>query len=210
MPTSNAGPDGRIDLNTPLPGSQRVFLERAGLRVPQREIQLSPGEPPIRLYDASGPLGTDARRGLPRLRESWTAPRRAAGGNVTQMHYARRGEITEEMRFVALREKMSPEFVRDEIAAGRAILPANVNHPELEPMIIGKNFLVKVNANIGNSATTSSIDEEVEKLRWALRWGTDTIMDLSTGEQISETREWILRNSPVPVGTVPILSLIHI
>ena len=120
------------------------------------------------------------------------------------MHYARKGEITEEMRFVAVREKMTPEFVRDEVAAGRAIIPANINHPELEPMIIGRNFLVKVNANIGNSATTSvTIEEEVEKLHWAVHWGADTVMDLSTGKDIHETREFILRNSPVPIGTVP-------
>ncbi len=132
-------------------------------------------------------------------------PRRArAGANVTQMHYARRGEITREMEFVALREAVEPEFVRSELARGRAILPSNVNHPESEPMIIGRNFLVKINANIGNSAVSSSIDEEVEKMTWATRWGADTVMDLSTGKNIHETREWILRNSPVPIGTVPI------
>ncbi len=165
-------------------------------------------------------------------------PRRAKpGSNVTQMHYARRGEITPEMEFVALREnqgrellaeKLGPsaasilrrhpgqafgaripervtaEFVRDEVAAGRAIIPANINHPESEPMIIGRNFLVKINANIGNSAVVSSLDEEVEKMVWAIRWGADTVMDLSTGRHIHETREWILRNSPVPIGTVPI------
>ncbi len=132
-------------------------------------------------------------------------PRRAkTGANVTQMHYARRGEITREMEFVALREGVEPEFVRSEIARGRAIIPANVNHPESEPMIIGRNFLVKINANIGNSAVTSSIDEEVEKMTWATQWGADTVMDLSTGKNIHETREWILRNSPVPIGTVPI------
>jgi phosphomethylpyrimidine synthase len=133
------------------------------------------------------------------------APRRAVDGScVTQLHYARRGAITEEMAFVAAREGCSPEHVRDEIAAGRAILPANVNHPESEPMVIGRNFLVKVNANIGNSAVTSSIGEEVEKLRWATQWGADTVMDLSTGPDIHTTREWIIRNSPVPIGTVPI------
>ncbi len=159
-------------------------------------------------------------------------PRRAkAGANVTQLHYARRGIVTPEMEFVAIRENMgrsrlreeiiadqhpgrsfgaylpeniTPEFVRKEIAAGRAIIPNNINHPESEPMIIGRNFLVKVNANIGNSAVTSSIEEEVEKLTWATRWGADTVMDLSTGKHIHETREWILRNSPVPIGTVPI------
>ncbi|WP_325175847.1 phosphomethylpyrimidine synthase ThiC [Paenibacillus profundus] len=127
-----------------------------------------------------------------------------SGGNVTQMHYARRGIITPEMEFAAIREGVSPELVRDEIARGRAILPANINHPECEPMLIGSKFHVKINANIGNSAVASSIDEEVEKMTWAIRWGADTIMDLSTGKNIHTTREWIIRNSPVPVGTVPI------
>ncbi|WP_180217784.1 phosphomethylpyrimidine synthase ThiC [Streptomyces albus subsp. chlorinus] len=132
-------------------------------------------------------------------------PRRGRdGASVTQLAYAKRGEITPEMEFVALRENLSAEFVRDEIAAGRAVLPANVNHPETEPMVIGKNFLVKVNANIGNSAVTSSIEEEVEKMTWATRWGADTVMDLSTGRNIHTTREWVLRNSPVPIGTVPL------
>ncbi|MFG3254034.1 phosphomethylpyrimidine synthase ThiC [Streptomyces sp. NPDC048172] len=132
-------------------------------------------------------------------------PRRAReGGAVTQLAYAKRGEITPEMEYVAVRENLAPEFVRDEILAGRAVLPANVNHPETEPMIIGKNFLVKVNANIGNSAVTSSIEEEVEKMTWATRWGADTVMDLSTGRNIHTTREWVLRNSPVPIGTVPL------
>jgi phosphomethylpyrimidine synthase len=126
------------------------------------------------------------------------------GRTVTQMHYARRGEITPEMRFVALREGCDVELVREEVAAGRAIIPANVNHPEAEPMIIGPRFLVKINANIGNSAVTSSIAEEVSKLEWATRWGADTVMDLSTGDDIHTTREWILRNAPVPIGTVPI------
>ncbi len=149
------------------------------------------------------------------------------GHNVTQLHYARRGIVTPEMEFVAIRENqrvaeglgfqhegvswgaaiprtITPEFVRDEVARGRAIIPANINHPELEPMIIGRNFLVKINANIGNSAVTSSIEDEVEKMVWAIRWGADTVMDLSTGKNIHETREWIVRNSPVPIGTVPI------
>lgn len=130
--------------------------------------------------------------------------RAKSGRNVTQLHYARKGIITPEMEFIAIREGMSPEFVRDEVAAGRAIIPANINHPECEPMIIGRNFHVKINANIGNSAVASSIDEEVEKMTWAIRWGADTIMDLSTGKNIHTTREWIIRNSPVPVGTVPI------
>jgi len=130
--------------------------------------------------------------------------RAGAGRRVTQLHYARRGEITPEMEFVALREALDPEFVRSEVARGRAIIPANVNHPESEPMAIGRQFLVKVNANIGNSAVTSSIAEEVDKLTWATRWGADTVMDLSTGPDIHTTREWIIRNSPVPIGTVPI------
>ncbi|MEX2104080.1 MAG: phosphomethylpyrimidine synthase ThiC, partial [Bacilli bacterium] len=126
------------------------------------------------------------------------------GGNVTQLHYARKGMITPEMEFIALRENMKPEFVRDEVAKGRAIIPLNINHPETEPMIIGRNFHVKINANIGNSAVSSSIEEEVEKMTWATRWGADNIMDLSTGKNIHTTREWIIRNSSVPVGTVPI------
>ena len=132
-----------------------------------------------------------------------SAPLRGRGC-VTQMHYARLGEITPEMEFAAIREEVDPEIVRSEVARGRAIIPANINHPELEPMVIGRRFRVKINANIGNSAVTSSIEEEVEKLRWATLWGADTVMDLSTGRQIHETREWILRNSAVPIGTVPI------
>ncbi|GAA3446787.1 phosphomethylpyrimidine synthase ThiC [Planomonospora venezuelensis] len=131
-------------------------------------------------------------------------PLRATGAPVTQLAYARRGLITREMEFVAVREDVSPEFVRDEVAAGRAIIPANVNHPESEPMIIGRNFLVKINANIGNSAVASTIEEEVDKMTWATRWGADTVMDLSTGRNIHTTREWIIRNSPVPIGTVPL------
>ncbi len=132
-------------------------------------------------------------------------PRRSLDGvRVTQMHYARAGVVTPEMEFVAVREGCDIELVRSELATGRAIIPANVNHPEAEPMIIGRKFLVKVNANIGNSAVTSSIDEEVDKLTWAVTWGADTVMDLSTGDDIHTTREWILRNSPVPIGTVPI------
>ncbi len=132
-------------------------------------------------------------------------PLRAKPGmNVSQMHYARKGIITPEMEFIAVREGLSAEFVRDEVARGRAIIPSNINHPESEPMIIGRNFLVKINANIGNSAVASSIDEEVEKMVWSTRWGADTVMDLSTGKNIHTTREWIVRNSPVPIGTVPI------
>ncbi|MFD7497819.1 phosphomethylpyrimidine synthase ThiC [Streptomyces sp. NPDC059832] len=157
------------------------------------------------LLDGSRELGEGLRNldavfpGRPRL------PRRSRDGQpVTQLAYARRGEITPEMEYVAIRENVEPEVVREEIAAGRAVLPANVNHPEIEPMIIGKRFLVKVNANIGNSAVTSSIEEEVEKMTWATRWGADTVMDLSTGRNIHTTREWVLRNSPVPIGTVPL------
>ena len=180
------------------------------VRVPMREVRLAGGEPSIRLYDTSGPRVSDVRVGLPKLREPWVAARRPstgsrqAGPGITQLAYARRGEITPEMAFIAAREGLPAEFVRDEVKRGRAIIPANVNHPELEPMIIGRNFLVKINANIGNSAVSSSIEEEVEKLRWATLWGADTVMDLSTGKNIHETREWILRNSPVPIGTVPI------
>jgi len=130
--------------------------------------------------------------------------RSKSGSNVTQMHYARRGIITPEMEYIAIRENCEAQFVCDEVARGRAIIPSNINHPEIEPMIIGRNFLVKINANIGNSAVSSSIAEEVEKMAWSIRWGGDTVMDLSTGKNIHETREWILRNSPVPIGTVPI------
>ena len=187
------------------PGSRKVYVDGARVRVPMREIALSGGEPPLRVYDTSGPHEVDARAGLPALRGPWIAARRGRPSRaVTQMHYARRGEVTPEMEFVALREGFEPEFVRAEVARGRAIIPANVNHPELEPMAIGRRFLVKINANIGNSAVSSSIEEEVEKLRWATLWGADTVMDLSTGPDIHETREWIVRNAPVPVGTVPI------
>jgi len=192
------------------------------IRVPFRSVRLTNGEG-VHLYDTSGPYtdpepAVDLKQGLPPLRRPWILERgdvepstrggrglgAKSGRRVTQMHYARRGLITPEMEFVALREALAPEFVRDEVARGRAIIPANINHPESEPMAIGRRFLVKINANIGNSAVTSSIEEEVEKMTWATRWGADTIMDLSTGKNIHETREWILRNSPVPVGTVPI------
>jgi len=135
--------------------------------------------------------------------------RAKAGTNVTQLHYARRGEITPEMEFIALRESVPADLVRAEVARGRAIIPANINHPESEPMIIGRKFLVKINANIGNSAVSSSIEEEVEKMTWATRWGADTVMDLSTGKNIHETREWIVRNAPVPIGTVPIYQAVE-
>ncbi|HEX6245590.1 MAG TPA: phosphomethylpyrimidine synthase ThiC, partial [Polyangiales bacterium] len=190
-------------LDQSFPSSQKI--EEGELAVPARVITLSGGEPPVKVYDTTGPQGHDVRHGLPRRRQAWIEQRlRDRPGNVTQLHYARRGIVTEEMRFVALRENVDVEFVRSEIARGRAIIPANIKHPELEPMIIGRNFLVKINANIGNSAVTSSVEEEVEKLQWSVRWGADTVMDLSTGRRIHETREWILRNSPVPIGTVPI------
>ncbi len=225
----------------------QVVGSRPDIRVPFQEICLddSPDgtpNPPVRLYDTSGP-GGDVRAGLAPVREAWIEergdtefyegragsarddgraaargaqrypqhpsesrrPRRARpGGRVTQMHYARQGIITPEMEFAAIREGMDPEVVRQELAAGRAILPANINHAESEPMLIGSRFAVKINANIGNSAVTSSVDEEVEKLQWATRWGADTVMDLSTGRDIHTTRGWILRNSAVPIGTVPI------
>ena len=287
----------------PFPASRKVYVEGPSpdLRVPMREIALTPTKPanggapvsndPVLVYDTSGPYtdpaGTiDLNAGLAPLRLRWIEsrgdsvvlpditsqygrlraadpkladirfrhvrkPRRAVpGGNVTQLHYARKGIVTPEMEFISIRENqkreaagadgrhsgngsgngahgpashgggvrqhpgqawgasipshITPEFVRDEVARGRAIIPCNINHPELEPMIIGRNFLVKINANIGNSAVASSIAEEVEKMVWAIRWGADTVMDLSTGKNIHETREWIIRNAPVPIGTVPI------
>ena len=209
------------DFDSAFPSSRRVYVEGdMGVRVPMREVSLSGGEPPLRLYDTSGPRVADLQAGLPALRAEWIAARgdvevvgsgalrpilRAQGNRaVTQLAYARRGDITPEMAFIAAREGLPADFVRSEVARGRAIIPSNVNHPELEPMIIGRNFLVKINANIGNSAIGSSIAEEVDKLRWATLWGADTVMDLSTGRDIHTTREWILRNSPVPIGTVPI------
>ena len=203
-----------IDFATAYPNSKKIFESRtvplvpdgsvATLQVPMREVTLGGGETPVRLYDTSGPAGHDVRSGLPKLREPWIEARRAAGVVGTQLHYARRGVITPEMEFIAAREGLPAEFVRTEVARGRAIIPANIRHLELEPMIIGRNFLVKINANIGNSAVRSSIEDEVEKLQWATLWGADTVMDLSTGKNIHETREWIVRNSPVPIGTVPI------
>jgi phosphomethylpyrimidine synthase len=184
-----------------------------------RHSETETSNPPVRVYDTSGPytdasVTIDLQKGLSPLRERWImqrrdvegSPRKAKPGcNVTQLHYAKQGIITPEMEYIAIREGLiTPEFVRQEVAAGRAVIPVNINHPETEPMIIGRNFLVKINANIGNSAIRSSIEEEVEKAVWACRWGADTIMDLSTGKNIHETREWILRNTPVPVGTVPI------
>lgn len=177
----------------------------AVLRVPFRRVHLSGGEPPFDLYDTSGPQNIDAHDGLPKLRKEWIALREARGDtSFTQQYYAKQGIVTEEMLYCATRENMDPEFLRSEVARGRAIIPANKRHLELEPMVVGRKFLVKVNANIGNSAVSSSIEEEVQKLQWSTMWGADTVMDLSTGDHIHETREWILRNSPVPLGTVPI------
>jgi len=202
-----------IDFASAFPNSRKVTEARTAvmpdgtpltLQVPMREVRLGGGEPPVRLYDTSGPQGHDVRGGLPKLREPWVAARRATGDAGTQLSWARKGVVTPEMEFVAAREGLPAELVRDEVARGRAIVPSNVNHLELEPMIIGRNFLVKINANIGNSAVRSSIEDEVEKLQWATLWGADTVMDLSTGKDIHETREWIIRNSPVPIGTVPI------
>ncbi len=231
-----------IEKNPPL----AVYDTSGPYTDPAVKIDIRAGLPPLRANwiaergDTEELPGPTSRYGLERLADPKLAelrfdlkrrPRRAKpGANVTQMHYARRGIVTPEMEFVAIREnrrmdgfadmlrrqhpgqrfgaqlpeRITPEFVRDEVARGRAIIPANINHPEAEPMAIGRNFLVKVNANIGNSAVTSSIGEEVEKMTWAIRWGADTVMDLSTGKHIHETREWILRNSPVPIGTVPI------
>ena len=239
----------------PLPNSRKIYLDgtiHSDLRVPMREITLTKdakgnAPDPVTVYDTSGPVTDPAQQikvedGLPKLRTPWimkrgdveassTGKMQAKNGhNVTQLHYARRGIITPEMEYIALRENgkrsamraedvarrarqrsssklpsdITPEFVRKEIAEGRAIIPLNINHPEAEPMIIGRNFLVKVNANIGNSVIRSSIEEEVEKLLWSTRWGADTVMDLSTGADIHLTREAIIRNSPVPIGTVPI------
>ncbi len=184
-------------------GVARKILE-GPLGVPFREVPLTTGET-FRLYDTSGPQGHDPTVGLPDKRGPWQGARLARGESwSTQLEAARMGLVTEEMAFIATREGFDPEVVRAEVAAGRAVIPANRRHVELEPMIIGKAFGVKVNANIGNSAVHSSLEEEVEKLRWAVQWGADTVMDLSTGKRIRETREWILRNSPVPIGTVPI------
>ena len=188
----------------PIEGSRKYYRDLEGVRgarVPFRRVHLSNGEH-FDLYDTSGPYtdphaAIDLHAGLP-------ARPGVVRDRGTQLQRARAGEITAEMAFIAAREGVPAELVRDEVARGRAVIPANHNHPESEPMIIGKAFAVKVNANIGNSAVTSSIAEEVDKMVWATRWGADTIMDLSTGRNIHETREWILRNSPVPVGTVPI------
>ena len=182
------------EFTTAYPHSQKIFVDGPqGVHVPMREITLESGKSSIRVYDTSGPQDHDVKSGLPKLRQQWVGCRKT-DACVTQLHYAKKGEITPEMDFIALREGLPADFVRDEVARGRAIIPSNINHLELEPMIIGRNFLVKINANIGNSAVSSSIEEEVEKLRWATLWGADTVMDLSTGKNIHETREWIIRN----------------
>ncbi|MGJ0120132.1 phosphomethylpyrimidine synthase ThiC [Williamsia sp. MIQD14] len=191
----------------PIRGSSKHLRDVDGMAVPFRRVHLSTGDH-LDLYDTSGPytdsdVAIDLDRGLPTTRDSWEHPDPIDGAS-TQLAWARAGLVTPEMRFIAAREGVDVELVRSEVARGRAVIPANHNHPESEPMIIGKAFAVKVNANIGNSAVTSSVAEEVEKMVWATRWGADTIMDLSTGDDIHLTREWIMRNSPVPVGTVPI------
>jgi phosphomethylpyrimidine synthase len=188
----------------PISGSRKVYRDG----VPFRRVELTNGEH-VDLYDTSGPYTDenatiDVQSGLAPRRAEWIAAREPINGAVSQLAYAKAGIITPEMEFVARRENLDVEFVRNEVAIGRAVIPLNRKHPEAEPMIIGKKFLVKINANIGNSAVSSSIEDEVEKMVWASRWGADTIMDLSTGKRIHETREWILRNSPVPIGTVPI------
>lgn len=255
----------------PIRGSRKIHVGRLGVAMREISLEAGSGEPPVRVYDTSGPytdpeatidiaagllpkrrdwilargdveeyqgraikpedngqLGPDRSGGVPAFPKVVTRPLRAkAGQNVSQMHYARKGIITPEMEYVAERENLgramlkeyrregqdwgasipdyvTPEFVRDEVARGRAIIPSNINHPESEPMAIGRNFLVKINANIGNSAVASDVASEVDKMVWSIRWGADTVMDLSTGRNIHDTREWILRNSPVPIGTVPI------
>ncbi len=217
---STYSPLTEADFDSAHPSSEKIYLRGgAGVDVPVRRITLTNGESHD-VYDTSGPRGYDVHVGLPVLRRDWILSRGDVtevgkgtrrsilkgndGASPTQLGYARKGVITPEMEYIAVREGLPADFVRSEVARGRAIIPANINHPELEPMIIGRNFLVKINANIGNSAIGSSISEEVDKLRWSTLWGADTVMDLSTGKNIHETREWILRNSPVPIGTVPI------
>jgi phosphomethylpyrimidine synthase len=186
----------KTDIRLGLPALRSGWVEERGDTETYEGREVKPVDNGLKEHD---------HRNLDAVFAQTRQPRRAkAGRTVTQLAYARRGEITPEMEFVAIREGMSPETVRDEVARGRAVIPANVNHPESEPMAIGRQFLVKINANIGNSAVASSIEEEVEKMTWATRWGADTVMDLSTGRNIHTTREWILRNSAVPIGTVPI------
>lgn len=200
-----------IPYNEAFPSSTKEFKtvthEPTGhvLKIPFRRIHLEdPDQPFVDVYDTSGYIETtDPKVGAPKLRQEWIEKREAAGHpRMTQMYFAKQNMITEEMLFVAERENVEAEFVRSEIARGRAIICSNKRHLELEPQIIGRMFQVKINANIGNSAITSSIEEEVEKLQWSLLWGGDTLMDLSTGKHIHSTREWIVRNAPIPVGTV--------
>jgi phosphomethylpyrimidine synthase len=187
------------DVSRGLPGVRSAWIAERGDTESYDGREIKPEDNGFTTAERVDSKGADTFPGLKR------SPLRAkAGRNVTQLHYARKGIITPEMEFIAIREGMDPEVVRSEVARGRAIIPANINHPESEPMIIGSKFHVKINANIGNSAVASSIEEEVEKMTWATRWGADNIMDLSTGRNIHTTREWIVRNSPVPVGTVPI------
>ena len=209
MPVNNAISPSTVTTG-PIHGSTKRYEPVDGfpeMAIPVRRVNLSNGEH-FDLYDTSGPYTDDSveinvETGLPKTRDGWDRPE-PIDGAATQLVWARAGIITPEMAYIAAREGMSAELVRDEVARGRAVIPANHKHPESEPMIIGKKFAVKINANIGNSAVTSSIAEEVEKMVWAARWGADTLMDLSTGKDIHTTREWILRNSPIPVGTVPI------
>ena len=188
-------PNYKVELEKGLQAPRRSWIVERGDVEEDEGREVKPEDDGVKVASTHTPVFPQMGRKPLRAKD---------GANVTQMHYARKGIITPEMEYVAIREGMEPEFVRKEIAEGRAILPANINHPEAEPMIIGRNFHVKVNANIGNSAVSSSIAEEVEKMTWATRWGADTIMDLSTGKNIHTTREWIIRNAPVPVGTVPI------
>ncbi len=216
-PLSQAARQRARAASGPFPASRRVYLEgsRPDVRVAVREIEQTPSirssepqpNPAIQVYDTAGPYTDpdavlDPASGIFRVRAPWIVER--GEQPPTQRGFARAGVITPEMEYIALREGLEPEFVRDEVARGRAAIPANHNHPEAEPMAIGRNFKVKVNANIGNSPLSSGIPEELEKLIHAVRWGADTVMDLSTGEAIHETRDWLLRNAPVPMGTVPI------
>ncbi len=220
--------DNKINLNdykTNFPSSVKSYKDKYNLKIPYRAISISDDYGSNKLfhvYDTTGPYtdpdyDIDLQKGLPKKRNDWLSSKRESlsqiniHDSITQLTYAKNGIITKEMEFVAARENsfnsestINPEYVRREIEAGRAIIPSNIMHPELEPMIIGKNFLTKVNANIGNSPVKSNIEEELDKLLWAVRWGADTVMDLSTGKNIFETREAIIRNSPVPIGTVPI------
>jgi phosphomethylpyrimidine synthase len=275
--TELPSPAGTLNVTTgPIRGSRKIRVGPLGVAMREIDLEPSSGEPPLRVYDCSGPYTDpaaiiDILSGLPEVRRDWirargdveevlqrevrpedngqlgpdrsggvqpfpnvrrTVLRARPGANVSQMHYARKGIVTPEMEYVAERENLgrslmrqpesaclirdgqdfgasipdyvTPEFVRDEVARGRAIIPSNINHPESEPMAIGRNFLVKINANIGNSAVASDVAAEVDKMVWSIRWGADTVMDLSTGRNIHDTREWIIRNSPVPIGTVPI------